>query len=184
MKIKVCLVGDAAVGKSSLIRRFVFDHFSDEYQATMGTKILSKDLTAKAPSGRDVQVKMMIWDIIGESSLLEDLAQAYFLGAQGIVAVCDLTRFSTYEHLPVWLAAVLRTSGTVPMALAVNKVDLRKEVMVLYDEYQVQQFADSIGAKWYMTSARTGENVDGMFTELANEILLNLRPRALAPTLA
>ncbi len=165
---KICLLGDPAVGKTSLIRRFVFDQFSGEYQATMGTKVVAKDVRAKSVGGREVTVKMTVWDIIGESTLLQDLAQSYFYGTQGIVAVCDLTRFSTYENLPVWLRSVQRTAGDVPIALAVNKVDLKTEVMVLYDEYQVQQFADAAGARWYMTSAKTGENVEKMFTTLAN----------------
>ncbi len=178
MKIKVCLVGDAAVGKTSLIRRFVFDQFSGEYQATMGTKVVAKDVVAKSVGGKDVTVRMTVWDIIGETSLLQDLAQSYFYGTQGIVAVCDLTRFSTYENLPVWLNSVQRTAGDVPIALAVNKVDMKTEVMVLYDEYQVQQFADAAGARRYMTSAKTGENVERLFSTLASDVVTRMNPRA------
>jgi small GTP-binding protein len=177
MKIKICLVGDAAVGKTSLIQRFVHDRFSGEYQATMGAKVQAKDVLAKSVGGKGVAVRMTIWDIIGESTLLQELGPSYFFGTQGILAVCDLTRFSTYENLPIWLSSVRRTAGDVPMALAVNKTDLKGEVMVLYDEYQVQQFADAIGARWYMTSAKTGENVEGLFTALATDIIARMTPQ-------
>jgi len=177
MKIKVCLVGDSAVGKTSLIHRFVHDQFSGEYQATMGVKVQAKDVLAKSVGGKEMAVRVTIWDIIGESTLLQDLAQSYFFGTQGIIAVCDLTRFSTYENLPIWLSSVRRTAGDVPMALAVNKTDLKGEVIVLYDKYQVQQFAEAIGARWYMTSAKTGENVEDMFTALATDIITRMNPQ-------
>jgi small GTP-binding protein len=181
MKVKVCLVGDSAVGKTSLIRRFVHDQFSDEYQATLGTKVVAKDVVVESIGRQSIAVRLTVWDIIGETSLLEDLAQSYFLGTQGVVAVCDITRFSTYERLPIWLAAVQRTAGGVPMALAVNKVDLKTEVMVLYDEFQVQQFADSIGARWFMTSAKTGANVEKLFSALAADIVSHMDLRATSP---
>jgi small GTP-binding protein len=177
MKIKVCLVGDAAVGKTSLIHQFVHDQFSSEYQATMGTKVQAKDVVAKSDGGKEAAVRTTIWDIIGESTLLQDLGQSYFFGTQGILAVCDLTRFSTYENLPTWLSCVRRTAGDVPMALAVHKTDLRGEVIILYDEYQVQQFADSVGARWYMTRAKTGENVGELFTALATDIITRMEPQ-------
>jgi len=169
MKVKVCMVGDAAVGKTSLVRRFVLDNFSDEYQATLGTKVLSRDVNVRT-GGRDVSIKMMIWDIIGETSVLPDIGESVFHNVQGIVAVCDITRYSTFEHLPVWLGSVERVAGDVPKALAVNKVDLKGEFLLLYDEYAVRQYAGEIEARSYMTSAKTGENVALMFTTLAADI--------------
>ncbi len=184
MKLKVCFIGEAAVGKTSLIRKFVHDQFSDEYHATMGAKISAKDVVVKSPERRDFSVKMMIWDIIGETSIIEEYGQSYFFGAQGIIAVCDLTRFSTFERLPIWLSEVQRFASGVPMALAVNKNDLKAEVLVLYDEFQVRQFADSVGARLYMTSAKTGENVELMFARLAEDILNNMKAQSVSVPLA
>ncbi|HEV8594106.1 MAG TPA: Rab family GTPase [Thermoplasmata archaeon] len=170
MKAKVCMVGDAAVGKTSLVRRFVFDTFSDQYQTTLGAKVVGKDVLVREETG-EVPVKLTIWDIIGETSLLPELAESYFLNAQAIVAVCDLTRYSTFERLPIWLQAVERVTGDVPKALAVNKTDLRTEVLTLYDEHRVGQFADEVGARWFSTSAKTGEGVEAMFAALAQDIV-------------
>jgi small GTP-binding protein len=171
LKAKVCMVGDAAVGKSSLVRRFVHGNFSDRYISTLGAKVVGKEFSVTA-GGNVVPVRMTLWDIMGETSLLPDFGDAYFLNVQGIVAVCDLTRYSTFEHLPQWLQAVQKIAGDVPKALAVNKVDLRAETLVLYDEHRVRQFASEIGARSYETSAKTGENVEAMFQGLAEDIVL------------
>ncbi|HKZ48801.1 MAG TPA: Rab family GTPase [Thermoplasmata archaeon] len=170
IKAKVVMVGDAAVGKTSLVRRFVHDQFSDTYAVTLGAKVLARDTLALSPDGQEVAVRLAIWDIMGESSLLDEVSETFFHGAQGVVAVCDLTRYSTFERLPLWLRHVNQVAGSVPMALAVNKSDLQQEVLVLYDDYRVQQFAEEVGARWYMTSAKTGENVADLFSTLGQDI--------------
>ena len=93
MKVKVCLVGEAAVGKTSLIRRFVLENFDDKYIQTLGTKVSKKELSAPNvdPSG-DMKIDMTIWDIMGQKGFRELLKEAYFYGAKGILAVCDSTR--------------------------------------------------------------------------------------------
>lgn len=180
MKAKVCLVGDAAVGKTSLVRRFVLDTFDDAYQATLGAKIMGKEIIVSG-NGEEVALNLQVWDVIGETSILDSVADTYFHNAHGIVAVCDLTRYSTFERLPIWLNAVQRVAGEVPKALAVNKVDLRGEVMVLYDQYRVAQFADEVGARWYLTSAKTGDRVEPMFAQLAADIVAAVPPEREAP---
>jgi len=174
MKAKVCLVGDAAVGKTSLIRRFVHDAFSDAYVSTLGAKVLAKDVTVPVPQEHDVDVRMAIWDIIGETSLMEDLGETFFSGVQGVVAVCDLTRYSTFERLPLWIDAVKKTAGDVPVALAVNKTDMREQVIVLYEESRIQDFAERWNARWRYTSAKTGTNVESLFFGLAEDMVRRL----------
>lgn len=177
MKAKVCMVGEAAVGKSSLVRRYVHNTFEDKYTATLGARVMAKDIVVPEDAG-DTAVKMMVWDIMGETTLLAAVEEGYFYNAQGIVAVCDLTRFSTFERLPDWIQRVQRIAGDVPIALAVNKTDLKDEALVLYDEYRVGQYAEEIGARWCQTSAKTGENVDVMFQELAKDIVAVARRQA------
>lgn len=174
MKAKVCLVGEAAVGKTSLVRRFVYDEFSDAYQTTLRAKVVSRDVEVATEDG-PVAVKLTIWDIIGESSLLRVISEAYFDGVQGIVAVCDLTRYSTFEALAPWIDTVQRIAGNVPKALAVNKVDLKGEVLVLYDEHRVRQYAEEINGRAYMTSAKTGESVEDMFTAIASDVVARVK---------
>ena len=95
MKMKICLVGEAAVGKTSLIRRFVLDDFDDKYIQTLGTKVSKKELTLPSSVGdSELKVDMTIWDIMGQKGFRELLKEAYFYGAKGIIAVCDVDRKS------------------------------------------------------------------------------------------
>src|SRR5207249_4778480 len=83
------LVGEAAVGKTSLIRRFVLENFDDKYIQTLGTKVSKKELTSSSPDGSgELKIDMTIWDIMGQKGFRELLKEAYFYGARGILAVC------------------------------------------------------------------------------------------------
>jgi small GTP-binding protein len=184
MKIKVCMVGDAAVGKTSLVRRFVLDQFSDVYVSTFGAKIMSKELAVKSPPGEDIAVKMTIWDIIGETSLLSDFFKDYFQGAQGLVAVCDITRYTTFENLPIWTLTAEQIAGKIPNTLAINKTDLKGQVRILYEDDEIGYYARACRARHYYTSARTGENVETMFTGLAQDIVSSVGARKMAEAVA
>src|SRR5437867_6419003 len=84
MKVKVCLVGEAAVGKTSLIRRFVLENFDDKYIQTLGTKVSKKELTSRSPDGSgELKIDMTIWDIMGQKGFRKLLKEAYFYGAPG-----------------------------------------------------------------------------------------------------
>src|SRR6058998_3662393 len=81
MKVKVCLVGEGAVGKTCLIRRFIQDQFDDRYISTLGAKVSKKEIKVDGPNG-GMDVDMTIWDIMGEKGFRELLKEAYFHGAQ------------------------------------------------------------------------------------------------------
>src|SRR6266536_64204 len=114
MKVKVCLVGEAAVGKTSLIRRFVLDNFDDKYIQTLGTKVSKKELTSAVPdSSGELKIDMTIWDIMGQKGFRELLKEAYFYGARGILAVCDVTRRKTLDDLDDWIEGVYSVTGKI-----------------------------------------------------------------------
>lgn len=163
LKAKICLVGEAAVGKSSLVRRFVVDQFDDRYFATLGAKVLKKDVPVRI-EGRDVRVALTIWDIMGEPSFRELLKDAFFHGSQGVVGVADLTRPPTARALPAWIDAARSVSGPVPLVLLGNKGDL---VPAAGAEEILHTLAGSAGAPAMRTSAKTGMNVEAAFTRLA-----------------
>src|SRR5436309_13728901 len=97
MKVKVCLVGEHAVGKTSLIKRYVLNEHDDRYIVTLGAKGSKKEL-ALTPKGSDaVQLDMTIWDIMGSKGFRDLLREAYSRGAQGTLAVADVTRYGTSE---------------------------------------------------------------------------------------
>ncbi len=103
LKLKICLCGEEAVGKTSLIRRFVEDVFDDRHIATLGAKVTKKELQVKMPdSGDPMRAILGVWDILGHWGLGEFLRDSYFRGAQGLLAVCDVTRPLTLARLQGW----------------------------------------------------------------------------------
>ncbi|MFQ5909861.1 MAG: Rab family GTPase [Thermoplasmata archaeon] len=168
IKIKICLVGDKKVGKSSLIRRYVLDQFDDDYLRTMGSKVSKKTITVDHPKdGREVQVDMTIWDIMGNKGLANLLMPSYLHGAQGIIAVCDVTRKSTLEGLEEWIGEGLKIAGDVPVRILVNKADMHDQFEFKREEVEGSAPMGSIT----FASARTGDNVEEAFHELALGIL-------------
>ena len=172
IKTKVCLVGEAAVGKTSLIRRFVQDEFDDRYITTLGAKVSKKEMTFDVPE-RNVQIQMdmTIWDIMGEKGFRDLLKEAFFHGAKGVLAVCDLTRYSTLKELDDWVQGVFNVVGEIPVVFAINKVDLKDEVMILYGDKEIGQAARAFEAPFFYASAKTGENVEFVFRRLGTMTL-------------
>ncbi|TET91241.1 MAG: GTP-binding protein [Methanomassiliicoccales archaeon] len=169
MKAKICLVGEQAVGKTSLIRRYVLDEFSDDYIATMGAKVTKKNVEIKHDSLGNVQVNLVIWDIMGDKGFRDLLREAYFQGAQGIMAVCDVTRKETLTDLRSWIEAVSRVSGRIPTQVLANKIDLTHEMQ--FSETDVKGISGFYESRYLLTSAKTGENVENAFIEMARAVV-------------
>ena len=162
LKSKVCLVGEIAVGKTSLIRRYVQNMFDDRYIMTIGTKVTKRTVDlAAVRDGVDVTLDMTVWDIMGEKGFRQLLKEAYFYGANGILAVADLTRMQTLSDLDDWIDHVLKVVGEIPVYVTVNKADLKEKAA--FDDDAVRAFAKAYNAPWSYTSAKTGENVADAF---------------------
>jgi len=169
MKMKICLVGEAAVGKTSLIRRFVLDDFDDKYIQTLGTKVSKKELSMPSPNGGyDLKIDMTIWDIMGQKGFRELLKEAYFYGAKGIIAVCDITRKSTLDDLDDWIEGVYSVTGKVPIQFLANKIDMKEKGE--FAEAEIQQATRAYDSPFSFTSAKTGENVESGFQSLAERV--------------
>lgn len=176
-KWKICLVGSSAVGKTSLIRRFVVDEFDDHYLTTLGTKVTKKTLPVTAPGyAEPVNAVLAIWDIMGQPSFVDLLKDAFFTGAQGVLAVADFTKRSTLTDLDFWVRKVSNVAGNVPVVIAVNKSDLILEAE--YDLPEVRAFAAARGCEYFTTSAKTGENVEQAFQVLADVVARRMLVRA------
>src|SRR5438128_1085311 len=111
-----------------------------------------------------VDIDMMVWDIMGEKGFRELLKDAYFYGANGILAVADLTRRRTLDNLDDWIDGVEDVVGKVPILIAVNKSDLAANAR--FREIDVAAFAKAYHAEFFMTSAKTGERVEDVFRRL------------------
>ena len=161
-KFKVCVMGEPGVGKTSLIKRFVYNIFSDKYLETIGTNIYKKNLK----SG-DADVTFMVWDIMGNDSFRQLLSTSYFFGAHALIAVGDLTRKDTFELLDEWVKAAksVMEEENVPVIMLANKSDLEWKV----DKEYLKKIASKIGSVKYMiTSAKTGEHVNDAFQTIAD----------------
>ncbi len=169
LKSKICLVGEKAVGKTSLIRRYVLNLFDEQYLTTIGTRVSKKEARVFLPE-RDVLVDLdlQIWDIMGEKGFRELLKEAYFYGANGILAVADVTRRRTLDDLDDWVDGVEQIVGKVPVLIAVNKSDLA--VSAQYGDRDVEQVARAYGCPYLMTSAKSGENVEEAFRRIGQMV--------------
>jgi len=158
---KICLLGDGAVGKTSLVRRYVFDVFDDKYLMSFGTKVSKKSLKLG-----DATVDIMIWDILGQRSY-ESLHAAYYKGATGALAVCDFTRPDTMNNLKLWLGSFRAVVGDMPVIILGNKADLERS----FSLSDLESFGSSVKCSVLETSAKTGLNVEKSFIEMGRTIL-------------
>jgi len=160
---KVCLLGDFAVGKTSLVRRFVYDLFEDKYLSTIGVKV-SRKVVAVPKDDATIELTIMLWDL-ADSKEFDSIRVSYLRGTAGAVAVCDLTRPSTIDGLYKYSHDLRAINPGAHLILAANKIDLTDQQAVAAAE--IETAALEIKAPFYLTSARTGENVDEVFRHMA-----------------
>lgn len=159
---KICLLGVFAVGKTSLVARYVLGKFSDRYLATLGVKIDRKVVYA---NGREVS--LLVWDMAGEDEFSK-VNLSYLRGAAGYVLVLDGTRRITVSQTLVLQQKVLETVGPIPFVVMLNKADLESEWEITQadlKELKAQQW------EILKTSAKTGDGVEAAFAALAARLV-------------
>ena len=157
---KIVILGHFGVGKTSLIRRFVKDSFSDTYKVTIGVHITKKVVEVNA----EESISLIIWDLEGTDEV-RMIRESYLLGTHGVVFVFDVSRPSTFQNLNDDLKIVAQKTPSTPLIVGGNKIDL-----VINEDLQTLLKGNNIEAN-YLTSAKTGDAVNEMFTHLAT--LLN-----------
>jgi small GTP-binding protein len=166
---KVCLIGDPGVGKTSLIRRFVQDRFSDDYLSTIGAKVTKKEkLIDVAQEDLRIHLVLMIWDVAGQKEY-QQFHEMYLKGMEGVLAVCDLSRQNTFERLQNAMQLVEKHAGSIPMVFLLNKADLVDLEKV--DLRSVNALAAKKAIPVLPTSAKTGHNVEPAFSKLTMMII-------------
>ncbi len=167
IKRKVLLLGDGAVGKTSLIRKFVTDQFDDKYIASIGTKVTKKVINFKLKDD-ELNLILLIWDILGQSEF-KGVIGASFFGASGAFLVADMTRRPTLENLKrVWLPRIEEVAKELPIVFLGNKADLTDNYA--FREKDLAELADTYDAPHFLTSARTGLNVNMAFYRIAYDV--------------
>lgn len=168
---KVVLLGDGAVGKTSLIARYVVNKFDDKYIATIGTKVSRKDVQVIKPN-LIINLRMMIWDILGQKEYSK-IRSASLSGAQGLILVGDLSRPETIKSLQdFWLKEVQAQVGGIPTVVVGNKVDLAEKNSMT--AAVVEAMGQRLGYPTLLTSAKTGANVEEIFNTLGDLLVADL----------
>lgn len=155
---KVCLLGDLAVGKTSLVRRFVEGRFDDKYLSTLGVTISRKSLTR--PTGN---LNLLVWDLAGRDDANKQ--STYLQGAAGGLIVCDLTRRDTLAVLEHYANLMRVVNPATRLVFVANKLDLEAERTI--PDADLESTCARLGGPYVIASAKTGAQVDQAFLLLA-----------------
>lgn len=156
---KLAVVGDKAVGKSSLVRRFVENAFEEDYKATLGVNIMSK--TVKFPD-EVTTMKLSIHDMGGQVQFSR-VRKAYFRGTHACFITFDVTNRQSFENVKTWYDQTMKYAGeSTAIILLGNKIDLAEERVIETDE--IAEFVQELKCPYIETSAKSGENVEMAFS--------------------
>ena len=159
---KICMLGGFAVGKTSLVARYVHSLFSEKYHSTVGVKVDKKPLSI---DGQDVT--LMLWDVNGQDDF-QAVQTSHLRGMSGYLLVVDGTRVATIDTARDLHRKAVATAGDVPFLLLINKADLGESWEI--DERALFRLAED-GWRVLRTSAKTGEGVEDAFDKLARAML-------------
>ena len=155
---KIVLAGHFGVGKSSLVKQFVHQKFSDQYLTTIGVKIDKKVIDVSG-----AKMKLMLWDIAGESTAMK-IPKKYLAGAHGILYVFDLTREETYSNIQNDLFEISKTTTQIPSVVLANKSDLVETDFI-------NNLKKELSMDFHVTSAKTGDHVEESFKTIAEQLI-------------
>jgi len=163
-------LGESAVGKSSLVLRFVKGQFLEYQESTIGAAFLTQTVCLN-----DTTVKFEIWDTAGQERY-HSLAPMYYRGAQAAIVVYDITSNDSFERAKSWVKELQRQGNpNIVIALAGNKVDLAANRKI--DQEVAQSYADENGLLFMETSAKTAANVNELFVAIAKKLPKTQGPR-------
>ena len=182
LALKLVILGDPYVGKTSLVTKFMGKEFSKRYQKTFGSDISFKHYEFKDSNNNNHKISFSIWDIYGEATYKE-LQKQFLLGSQALLFVYDILNSKTFENITNWLNTVktILNLSDIPILLVANKIDLRKTGLSTISTEQGLEFyqnllkSNSLNEAYFKfieTSALTGSNVDKIF-ETLSDIVIN-----------
>ena len=163
---KLLLVGEAGVGKTSLVKQFVFKEFDEIYTKTLGANLYKKTITLEL-NGKPYKTKLMVWDLFGEN-LFQGIMKSAYNGAEGIIFVSDLTNVDTLWKLDIWINYAFKFGSEAAFIFLGNKSDLQDKQ---FDYEEVEQLANKYNGRSFITSAKTGKHVEDAFQTVGQMIL-------------
>lgn len=158
---KIVLIGHFGVGKTSLIRRFVENTFSEDYKVTIGVHISKKTIDI---TDNNTSVSLIIWDLEGQDDI-KKTRSSYLLGTHGFIYVFDLSRPVTFENLKSELDFLNENYPKTPVKVVGNKMDLvNKQYLSQYSDI-FKPYVD------FFVSAKSGSRVETLFSKLAKALI-------------
>ncbi|UCE10414.1 MAG: GTP-binding protein [Candidatus Thorarchaeota archaeon] len=179
-KFRVVALGEAAVGKTSLLRRYTENAFDEEYKATIGTTFASKDVELEYEGGHSRKVRLVLWDMGGQATYRE-LRRQFMKGASGAIIAYDVTRPETYMAMNTWFSSFREVCPDAAVVICANKVDLEDQRMVPNEPGYMLR--DWFQAEYFETSAKTGVEVEKAFIRLAHMIMDKVKEEGRGPTM-
>jgi len=161
--LKVCLLGEAGVGKTSLLYRYMEDKFRTDFKSTLGVNLLKK--TVKID---DKNIAAQVWDLGGQDSF-KKLRKLYLEGADGALIVFDVTNQESFDKLDDWVSIFREVHGNKPLILIGNKIDLEDRIKI--KPKSAEKYAKDNRMRLILTSAKTGENVENAFVDLISSVI-------------
>ena len=166
--LKLALLGDAGVGKTSLINMYTEQQFKEDYKPTLGVSITVKEIELE---NLNTQIRLVLWDIAGQDRY-ELCRNMFFQGITGALFVYDTTRHSTFQNIEAkWLKDLKEYGESNPVFVLIgNKIDLKDSIIV--NTQHGKDLADKISAIDFLeTSAKYGDNVENTFKKIVNKVL-------------
>ena len=160
---KIIIIGDAAVGKSNILNRYVKNEFSENIKSTVGVELGIKFIKVKGTN-----TKIQIWDTAGQERY-RAITSSYYKGSHGCFIVYDITNEKTFNNVEKWYEHVQREAGQdISIILVGNKCDKENERQI--SKEKGQEKAKNLKCAFFETSALSGTNISEIFDELANDI--------------
>ncbi|MFX1497287.1 MAG: Rab family GTPase [Promethearchaeota archaeon] len=173
LKFKIVIIGDAAVGKTSLIRKYTKGEFQEDYIATLGAQFTQYEEIVE-----DIKFKFIFWDIAGQE-VFEQMRKKFYSGSKGGIIVFSHSpeQQKSFRRLDKWLSEIRKQCGNIQIALFGNKIDLVNEEDLRTNENldtsdsNVEKYVrDNNLLGYYKTSALTGQGVYDAFHALAKRL--------------
>ena len=167
-KIKIMLLGDSSVGKTSIIKRYCKNQYSNSFISTIGvdfeTKYINIDFKTKYIKIGEYSVKVLIWDTAGQEKF-RNIAKQYYKGANGVLLIYDVTNKKSFERIAYWMNELKDNNQIkeLDICLVGNKIDLEGRVIT---REEGEKFALDNDIKYFEVSAKTSEGIEELFTSV------------------
>ena len=163
---KILTIGEQAVGKTSILRRYVENKFMKHHLSTIGIDYLSKTIKIKGK-----EIKLKIWDTAGQERY-RNITNQIYKGSDGIVLVFDVTNEDSFNQISEWMKQITEnvSKDEISIILIGNKCDIQERIV---DQKKGEEMAESLGISYYETSALSGQGINEAFEGLVNLIMEN-----------